>query len=49
MRLYDFDPATQVKAAITDMPKAKRYLTAAKVNTGTPNFFIENEDVAEVV
>ncbi len=29
MKLYNFDPATQVKAAITDIPKPKRYLTAA--------------------
>ena len=41
--LYTFDPATQVKAAImdipiTDIPNANRYLTAAKVYASRPKF-----------
>jgi hypothetical protein len=49
MRLYNFDSATQVKAAITDMPKAKRYLTASKVSARRPKFSTEDENVAEAV
>jgi replicative DNA helicase len=49
MKLYNFDPAAQVKSAITDMPKPKRYLTAAKVNARRPKFVIQDENVAEAV
>ena len=49
MKLYDFDPATQVKSAITDIPKANRYLTAAKVNTRKPKWSIKDENLAEAV
>ena len=49
MKLYTFDPATQVKTAITDMSKANRYVAAARVNSRRPTFAIEDEDVAEAV
>ncbi len=49
MKLYNFDPATQVKAAITDMPKPNRYFAAAKVNARRPKFAVEDENVAEAV
>jgi archaellum biogenesis ATPase FlaH len=41
MKLYAFDAATQVKSAITDMPKPKRYLAAAKLNGRRPTFAVE--------
>jgi hypothetical protein len=49
MKMYDFDPAPQVKAAITAMPQAKRNLTAAKVYARKPKCFIEDENLGEAV
>ena len=49
MKVYDFDPAMQVRNAMTDTPKASRYLTAARVSARRPTFAIEDEDVAEAV
>jgi replicative DNA helicase len=49
MKMYNFDPVTQVKGAITDMPKAKRYLTEAKVTAKSPKYAIENDNLAEAV
>jgi hypothetical protein len=49
MKLYNFDPAPQVQAAMTDMSKPKRYLTAAKVNSRRPTFAIEDDSLAEAV
>jgi hypothetical protein len=49
MKMYDHDPAAQVKSAMTDMPKVNRYRTAAKVSARKPTFAIENENLAEAV
>lgn len=49
MKMYDFDPTTQVKAAITDMSGTKRSLSAAKVNPRRPKFAIDAEELAEAV
>jgi replicative DNA helicase len=46
MKLYDFDPTTQVKAAIKDISKPKLYRTADKVSARRPRFAIEEEDLA---
>jgi replicative DNA helicase len=49
MKMYNFDSAMQVNTAITDMPKPKRYLTQAKVNSRRPKYAIEDENLAEAV
>jgi hypothetical protein len=49
MKVYNFDLATQVKGAITDIPEAKRYLTAAKACARKPKVAIEDENLAEAV
>jgi hypothetical protein len=49
MKLYKFDPATQVKGAIADIPKTSRYVAAAEVNSKGTKYAIEHEDVAEAV
>jgi hypothetical protein len=43
IKLYDFDRAQQVKAAITDIHTPKRYVAAAKVNSKRPKYAIEDE------
>jgi replicative DNA helicase len=49
MRLYNFDSARQVKAAVPDIPKASRYVAAARVNSRRPRYAIEHENLAEAV
>jgi replicative DNA helicase len=49
MKIYDFDPATQVKAAITDISRSKRTSIAKAVNTRKPKFVIEADNLAEAV
>jgi archaellum biogenesis ATPase FlaH len=49
MKLYNFDSATQVNAAIKDMSKVKQDVAAAKVYARRPKYAIEDENLAEAV